>query len=174
MASEALSENHPTGYCHARQPIGGHHRGRLGYEVHSLAVDECRRAYRITSAARRQQDRSETVRSGHLKRVVECYETSQLRPYASMAGVLRRDWCQPTSGVAFGGTAQTMQGFRHGRCCLASTKSAACRAWRPRPGPSPHGADEIQGLVSFQIRRLNTALDLATAGLEYRSARVAS
>ncbi|MDA8061016.1 MAG: hypothetical protein M0T80_01065 [Actinomycetota bacterium] len=37
-----------------------------------------------------------------------------------------------------------------------------------------HGADEIQSLVSFQIRRLNTALDQAAAGLEYRSTRVAS
>lgn len=37
-----------------------------------------------------------------------------------------------------------------------------------------HGADEIQSLVSFQIRRINGALDQATAGLEYRAARAAS
>lgn len=37
-----------------------------------------------------------------------------------------------------------------------------------------HGADEIQGLVSFQIRRLNAALDHAVAGLEYRAQRAAS
>jgi hypothetical protein len=31
-----------------------------------------------------------------------------------------------------------------------------------------HTADEIQGLVSFQVRRLNAALDQAAAGLDYR------
>jgi hypothetical protein len=36
------------------------------------------------------------------------------------------------------------------------------------------GADEIQSLVSFQVRRLNAALDVSTAGLEYRAARTAS
>lgn len=37
-----------------------------------------------------------------------------------------------------------------------------------------HGADEIQTLVSFQVRRLNAALDQAAAGLEYRSTPIAS
>lgn len=37
-----------------------------------------------------------------------------------------------------------------------------------------HGADEIQGLVTFQVRRMTAALDEAAAGLSYRDARVAS
>jgi len=37
-----------------------------------------------------------------------------------------------------------------------------------------HGADEIQSLLSFQVRRMNAALDDATAGLAYRETRAAS
>lgn len=36
------------------------------------------------------------------------------------------------------------------------------------------GADEIQGLLSFQVRRMSAALDEAAAGVSYRDARVAS
>lgn len=37
-----------------------------------------------------------------------------------------------------------------------------------------HGADEIQSLLGFQVRRMNAALDEAIAGLTYRETRVAS
>jgi hypothetical protein len=37
-----------------------------------------------------------------------------------------------------------------------------------------HGADEIQSLLSFQVRRMNIALDDAAAGLSNQEARAAS
>ena len=37
-----------------------------------------------------------------------------------------------------------------------------------------HGADEIQSLLSFQVRRMNAALDEAIAGLAYSETRAAS
>ncbi|MGH7921989.1 MAG: hypothetical protein ACREQM_18900 [Candidatus Dormibacteraceae bacterium] len=37
-----------------------------------------------------------------------------------------------------------------------------------------HGADEIQSLLIFQVRRMNAALDEATSGLSYRQVQAAS